>query len=353
MQSYTERFYRSEKSLPKPSLEYPQDPSYRPKGENQDPIIIPLSLASKVRRSLIPGLAEYKRKEVPTAQNARKPKRPKLISESIGSTEKDSKKDEKSITIEDNSDDDVYEVDENGNRLIDDEDDNASIKTTQSDLEFLALSEDESKKEKNDMKMVSLGPLSDKGKTYSRESKAKENNPTDFVPGKLDFNTLPIMQPPSYATPTATKTLQRELQTILKVQDSQPIHELGWYIDSDHVQNMYQWIIELHSFDPNLPLAQDMKREGLKSIVLEIRFGQEYPMSPPFVRVIRPRFRSFAQGGGGHGKCYFMPRMATVLLSIELTLHTVTAGGALCMQVCFTLDIPPPFIPTLQHGHPY
>jgi ubiquitin-conjugating enzyme E2 Q len=74
---------------------------------------------------------------------------------------------------------------------------------------------------------------------------------------------------------------------------------------------MYQWIVELHSFDDGLPLAKDMKKAGIKSVVLEIRFGKDFPMSPPFVRVIRPRFLPFMSGGGGN----------------------VTAGGAMCMEL--------------------
>lgn len=77
------------------------------------------------------------------------------------------------------------------------------------------------------------------------------------------------------------------------------------------VTNVYQWIVELHSFDPSLPLARDMNAAGLTSIVLEIRFGKDYPHSPPFVRVIKPRFLPFTQGGGGH----------------------VTGGGAMCMEL--------------------
>ena len=49
----------------------------------------------------------------------------------------------------------------------------------------------------------------------------------------------------------------------------------------------------------------------MPSIVLEFRFGREYPMTPPFARIIRPRFLPFLQGGGGH----------------------VTAGGAMCMEL--------------------
>ncbi|EPE33440.1 UBC-like protein [Glarea lozoyensis ATCC 20868] len=134
---------------------------------------------------------------------------------------------------------------------------------------------------------------------------------TDFVPGSLNRSSLPMLDPPSYATPMATKTLQRNLKEVLDIQSKTPIHELGWFIDAELIDNFYQWIVELHSFDPETPLAKDMKAAGVTSVVLEIRFGKDYPHSPPFVRVIRPRFLPFTQGGGGH----------------------VTAGGAMCMEL--------------------
>ncbi|PQE18799.1 ubiquitin conjugating enzyme protein [Rutstroemia sp. NJR-2017a WRK4] len=148
---------------------------------------------------------------------------------------------------------------------------------------------------------------------YCSSSTHKKPEPpkTDFVPGSLDQSSLPILESPAYATPSATMRLNRELQSILKVQNSTPLHELGWYIDESLVDNIYQWIVELHSFDPSLPLSKDLKEAGLTSVVLEIRFGKDYPHSPPFVRVVRPRFLPFMSGGGGH----------------------VTAGGALCMEL--------------------
>ncbi|OBT95051.1 hypothetical protein VE01_07354 [Pseudogymnoascus verrucosus] len=144
-------------------------------------------------------------------------------------------------------------------------------------------------------------------------SKVKANGgpQTDFIPGSLDRSTITLLGSPSYATSAATNMLARDLQVLLKVQSATPLHELGWYIDGDSIDNMYQWIVELHSFDPKLPLAKEMKDAGISSIVLEMRFGKNYPMSPPFVRVIRPRFLPFMAGGGGH----------------------VTAGGALCMEL--------------------
>ena len=164
------------------------------------------------------------------------------------------------------------------------------------DINFL-LSEDEistvKDKNKGTRKAVSQIPL------------------TDFVEGSLDQSSLPMLKPPEYATPSATMRLSRELKTVLKIQESTPSHELGWYINPEMVSNFYQWIVELHSFEETLPLARDMKNAGVSSIVLEIRFGKDFPHSPPFVRVIRPRFLPFTSGGGGH----------------------VTGGGAMCMEL--------------------
>ncbi|MCJ1314254.1 hypothetical protein MMC25_007934 [Agyrium rufum] len=150
------------------------------------------------------------------------------------------------------------------------------------------------------------------------ESPAKKVKPTlydktktNFAPNLLNYDTLPILSPPSYATSQATRSLQRLLLETIKIQDRSPAHELGWYIDPQRIENVYQWIVELHSFPPDIPLARDLSAKNLRSIVLELRFGKDFPFSPPFVRVIRPRFLTLAQGGGGH----------------------VTAGGAMCMEL--------------------
>lgn len=134
---------------------------------------------------------------------------------------------------------------------------------------------------------------------------------TDFVPGTLDPASLHLMADPSYATSMASMQLSRALKSALKTQKETPAHELGWAIDERFTENLYQWIVELHSFEDQLPLAKDMKKAGVTSVVLEIRFGKNFPISPPFIRVIRPRFLPFMSGGGGH----------------------VTAGGALCMEL--------------------
>lgn len=134
---------------------------------------------------------------------------------------------------------------------------------------------------------------------------------TDFRPGSLDLKSLPRLRLPQWADTNSSKRLANDIKQLQKVHATTPLHELGWHIDFDNIENLFQWIVELHSFDPELPLAKDMKKADVTSIVLEMRFGRDYPFSPPFVRVIRPRFLPFMAGGGGH----------------------VTIGGALCMEL--------------------
>jgi len=49
----------------------------------------------------------------------------------------------------------------------------------------------------------------------------------------------------------------------------------------------------------------------INSIIFEIRFPPDFPLSPPFFRIITPRFLPFIHGGGGH----------------------VTGGGSICMDL--------------------
>lgn len=136
---------------------------------------------------------------------------------------------------------------------------------------------------------------------------------TEFQPGTLDHGSLPKLPAPSWAmsSPAALHALTREIKDIYKIQTTVTPRELGWYVDVEKVDNLFHWIVELHSFDTELPLAKDMRRLGHTSVVLEVRFGSSFPVSPPFVRVVRPRFLPFARGGGGH----------------------VTAGGAICSEL--------------------
>lgn len=186
---------------------------------------------------------------------------------------------------------------------INDDDDADSVATDKSDLAVLV--DDDPASEAEAVTVQPPKPAQSKGST------------TDFIPGSLDFSKLPLMPTPTYAASATTRRLMKELQAVQKIQETTPLAELGWYIDVSKIDNVYQWPLELHSFHSfstatkKSLLAQDMDRQNIRSIVMEMRFNKDFPFTPPYVRVIRPRFLGFNQGGGGH----------------------IVLGGAMCMEL--------------------
>lgn len=69
----------------------------------------------------------------------------------------------------------------------------------------------------------------------------------------------------------------------------------------------FDWKIFLTSFEDKYPIAQDMKKFDIKQIELQMKFPDNYPFSPPFIRVVSPRF-------------------------MHLTGH-VTSGGSICHEI--------------------
>lgn len=188
-----------------------------------------------------------------------------------------------------------------GGKDLEDDEDSSDVETDPEDLEVLFGSDPQPEPE-----------------TPAAQVATKPKGPTtDFVPGSLDFESLPLMPLPEYATSGTTKRLMSELKSLAKVQTSVNVAELGWFIDIERIDNVYQWIVELHSFhtfdvkNKPLPLADEMEKKKITSVVLEVRFNKDFPYTPPYVRVIRPRFLSLAQGGGGH----------------------IVLGGAMCMEL--------------------
>lgn len=264
-----------------PTSVHPQDPANTPKGPNRQPIAIPASAI----------------KSVTLEQKLTTPS--KRGSTGGGSTTK-KLRDGLGTSV-------ATAID------VDADTDGDSVCTEVEDLEILFDEEQVTSSTTKERDSTNAAASSNgKGK-----GKPNAETPTDFVPSTLDFNTLPMMPTPKYATQATTKRLQAELKTLAKIQFSTDPAALGWFIDFEKMDNIYQWIVELHSFhtfivkDKPLPLAEDMKKAGATSIVLEIRFGPEFPFSPPYIRVIRPRFLPFQLGGGGH----------------------VVIGGAMCMEL--------------------
>ncbi|KAH8695422.1 hypothetical protein BGW36DRAFT_382663 [Talaromyces proteolyticus] len=264
----------SESSIKDSSIKpnfYPQDPKHAANGPKGRTIDIPMTALGQRRRLLVTQLLQSASATVKLGEN------------------------KEDVILAASSEDD----------------DSASVATLNEDLTvLLSDSEDSESHLVSDYAGDSEAVAQTTG--LEKTTKTHKSTPsTDFQPGMLTESSMTLLEPPSYATTLATKYLQQQLLQTLKVQQKNSLVELGWYIDPQLISNPYQWIVELHSFELTLPLGQDLEKTGIQSIILEMRFSQNYPMSPPFVRIVKPRLLEFAHGGGGH----------------------VTAGGALCMEL--------------------
>ncbi|CAG8545611.1 3514_t:CDS:10, partial [Cetraspora pellucida] len=144
----------------------------------------------------------------------------------------------------------------------------------------------------------------------SLDSETEEKNEDKFDIDDGDGFDLSLLPLPAESSKAATQRICRELRSIIHRQ-SEPSNDFGFTVNTEQLQSVYQWVVQLKDFDPSLPLAQDMARNKVKTIDLEVRFAPDYPFVPPYIRVIRPRLLRFMDGGGGH----------------------VTAGGSICMDL--------------------
>ncbi|KAL1585073.1 hypothetical protein WHR41_06418 [Cladosporium halotolerans] len=301
----------------RPENFHPQDPSQTPRGST-GAIVIPASAIKSGRAQKVTDAAEQKTKN----KGGKKVKPSKGAKGSSETNAIDLDNDTESVTSKSgkrssSGTNSPSKKQKNGRgtavaTAIDADEDADSDQTDTEDLNILLPEPDpaENKPAKSfDTQLLTLNRKLD--------SKVDTGPTTDFEPGTLDFSTLPLMPEPTYATSATTKRLMIEIQSLTKVQSSTDPASLGWHIDFAKIENVYQWIVELHSFhtfsvdDKPIPLVADMKKAGTASVVLEVRFGPDFPYSPPYIRVIRPRFLPFLQGGGGH----------------------VVIGGAMCMEL--------------------
>lgn len=88
-------------------------------------------------------------------------------------------------------------------------------------------------------------------------------------------------------TSGSKRRLAQDLYRIMN-KDTQ---ETGFSLSPSKEDCMDKWTIKLFQFDAESNLAKDMLVLGLDAIQLEMSFPDQYPFEPPFVRVVRPRFK--------------------------------------------------------------
>ncbi len=101
------------------------------------------------------------------------------------------------------------------------------------------------------------------------------------------------------------KRLMKEYKSLVE----QDPKKLGFTLKLPKEDSLDLWNISIHAdgFEGNPKIQKDMEKYKIKEVVLEFRFNENYPVQPPFVRIITPRF-------------------------IYRTGH-ITLGGSICMEL--------------------
>ena len=83
---------------------------------------------------------------------------------------------------------------------------------------------------------------------------------------------------------------RRLAQDLFRIMN-QDTEEAGFSLAPQSEDSMEKWAIKLFQFDSDSNLAKDMVVLGIDAIELEMKFPDQYPFEPPFVRVVKPRFK--------------------------------------------------------------
>jgi ubiquitin-protein ligase len=67
--------------------------------------------------------------------------------------------------------------------------------------------------------------------------------------------------------------------------------EAGFSLQPCDEDSMEKWCIKLFGFDEDSNLAKDLLVCGMDHVELRMTFPEQYPFEPPFVRVVKPRFK--------------------------------------------------------------
>lgn len=110
----------------------------------------------------------------------------------------------------------------------------------------------------------------------------------------------------------ASQVLMREMRNLmaLRGEGDRKALEIDMVDDS-----LYRWVVKMHAegFPEDCALRRELAKfasqhpSGLAAVVMDVHFPDSYPMEPPFIRVVRPRFLMHT----GH----------------------ITIGGSVCMQL--------------------
>ncbi|XP_028317277.1 ubiquitin-conjugating enzyme E2Q-like protein 1 [Gouania willdenowi] len=145
-------------------------------------------------------------------------------------------------------------------------------------------------------------------------------------------STIPPLAPHrQHCTQVRTRRLMKELQEIRRLGDN--------FITVELVEdNLYDWNVKLHQVDKDSALWQDMKETSTEFILLNVTFPDNFPFSPPFMRVLTPRLENgYVLDGGAICMELLTPRGWSSAYTVEAVMRQFAASlvkgqGRICRK---------------------
>lgn len=176
------------------------------------------------------------------------------------------------------------------------------------------LSTPEIKAKRSDVSAKDKAPAKDKP---SKETKEKQQTGS----AKSSSSSVPSLAPNrQHCAQVRTRRLMKELQEIRRLGDDFITVELA-------DDNLYDWNVKLHQVDKDSALWQDMKETNTEYILLNISFPDNFPFSPPFVRVLTPRLENgYVLDGGAICMELLTPRGWSSAYTVEAVMRQFAAS---------------------------
>lgn len=123
-----------------------------------------------------------------------------------------------------------------------------------------------------------------------------------------------------HCTQVRSRRLMKELQDIARLSDR--------FISVELVnENLFDWNVKLHQVDKDSVLWQDMKETNTEFILLNLTFPDNFPFSPPFMRVLSPRLENgYVLDGGAICMELLTPRGWSSAYTVEAVMRQFAAS---------------------------
>lgn len=123
-----------------------------------------------------------------------------------------------------------------------------------------------------------------------RSTPMPETNPPDERKQKWREPTRAAVNMSLRAEKEKTGGRRRLASDLYKIMMADTI-EAGFSLEPADEDSMEKWRISLFGFDEDSNLAKDLMVCNNDNVELEMSFPDQYPFEPPFVRVVKPRFK--------------------------------------------------------------